>query len=208
MCGVGTVVAIVVGVVVVVALVVVGVAVAARISAKRTRDERTRRAQETASVMTPDGRVSPSAIKVGDVVAIKGVEHLVVGSVRYDEDGFEWREHLIEDVDRRWLSVEDDEGLLETVLWRQVKGSSLEPGPARVTHDGIDYDLDERGRATYTTAGVTGLPPRGQAEYADYVGPDGRRLGFERYTSGSWELATGTLVHPADLVVWTRSADA
>lgn len=203
---VGTVVIVVVVVVAVVALAVAAVVVAARLSARRARDARARQHAETARVMTPDGRISPVAITVGDVVNVKGTDNLVVGSVRYDEDGFQWLEHLLEDAERTWLSVEDDEGALETVLWRQVKGTGLEPGPAEVTWDGVAYTLDERGRAAYSGAGTTGLPAHGHMEYADYVGPDDRRLGFERFTSGSWEVALGRVLAPADLTIWARSA--
>lgn len=202
--------AVVVIVIVLLVAVVAAVAfvVAARVSAGQKRAERERQRQETAMVMTPDGRVSPTAIKVGDVLAIEGTDHLVVGSVRYEEDGFTWMEHLLEDTSRTWLSVEDDEGVLETVLWRQIKGTGLEPTGQQVTHDGVTYAFDERGRAAYSTGGSTGLPAQGHMEYADYQGPDGKRLGFERFTSGSWEVAAGAVVHPTDLTVWARSADA
>lgn len=199
---------VVVIVVLVVALAAVAVVVAARISARRTREARGRQHAATAAVMTPDGRLSPVAITVGDVVNIKGTDNLVVGSVRYDEDGFQWLEHLLEDTERTWLSVEDDEGVLETVLWRQVKGSTQEPGGAEVSLDGVTYAFQERGRAAYSTSGSTGLPAHGHMEYADYVGPDGHRLGFERFTSGSWEMATGVVLAPAEVTVWARSAGA
>ncbi len=56
-----------------------------------------------------EGRVDPREIKVGDVLGIEGSDFVVRGTLRFDQSGFTWAEHFIDDVhNRRWLSVEDD----------------------------------------------------------------------------------------------------
>lgn len=189
---------------VVVILVAVAIVVAVVLAARKRAAPAAPPPQPTSD----DGSFSPAAIKVGDVVTISGTDHLVVGSVRYEEEGFVWHEHLLEDDDRTWLSVEDDEGRTVTVLWAAVKGSGLEPTGDRVEHRDTTFAFQERGEATYTASGSTGVPAAGRMQYADYAAADGRRLGFERFTStGTWEVAAGVVVDSFDLRVWARSVE-
>jgi hypothetical protein len=153
----------------------------------------------------------PRRLKAGDVVRISGEagEWVVRGTLAFDEDGYRWKEHLLDgstaEGDRRhWLSVEEDEGGLELVLWDRLAGSDLTPDSAEVAHGGTAYRRDERGRARYASTGTTGAPEAGEAEYADYLPADGggRRLSFERYsTSGSWEVSLGRVVLPEGLSI-------
>ena len=145
----------------------------------------------------------PRAIRMGDVVNYDGSDFIVEGTLRFDEGGFVWQEHLVVDGERRlWLSVEDDEGELEVVEWQRHKGLGLEPGAKTIAHEGVNYELEERGRANYTSEGVTGALGGGVAEYADYAAGD-RRLGFERYTGeGDWEVSLGTKISPHALDIY------
>jgi hypothetical protein len=153
--------------------------------------------QEPAPRMDPfqadEGRVDPREIKVGDVVAIGGSDFIVRGTLRFDQSGYTWQEHFIDDVhNRRWLSVEDDEGL-ELCLWERRSPTEEVPGAAEVEVDGVRYRLREHGTASFTSEGTTGTAPSGQAEYYDYEAGD-RRLSFERVGTTSWELSTGRVV--------------
>ena len=132
-----------------------------------------------------------------------GSDFIVEGTLRFDEGGFVWQEHLLVDGERRlWLSVEDDEGELEVVEWRRHTGLGLEPGAKTISHEGVTYELEERGRADYTSEGVTGALGGGIADYADYAAGD-RRLGFERYTGeGAWEVSLGTKISPHELDIY------
>lgn len=145
----------------------------------------------------------PRALKVGDVVNHDGSDFIVEGTLRFDEGGFVWQEHLLVDGERRlWLSVEDDEGELEVIEWRRHKGLTLQPGAKTIEHEGVSYSLEERGRADYTSEGVTGGLGGGIAEYADYAAGD-RRLGFERYTAdGDWEVSVGQKISPLALDIY------
>ncbi len=120
----------------------------------------------------------PRALKVGDVVNHDGSDFIVEGTLRFDE------------------------GELEVVEWHRQKGLGLEPGPKAIEHEGISYALEERGRANYTSEGVTGALGGGVAEYADYAADD-RRLGFERYTAdGDWEVSLGRKISPHALDIY------
>ena len=162
--------------------------------------------------MAPGPLVSdPRRLKAGDVVRLSGEqgEWVVRGTLAFDEDGYRWKEHLLDGStaagDRRhWLSVEEGEGGLELVLWDRLPASDLTPDSAEVAHDGVAYRRDERGRARYASTGTTGAPESGTAEYADYLPAGGgeRRLSFERYSAGgSWEVSTGRVVLAESLTI-------
>jgi hypothetical protein len=146
--------------------------------------------------------IDPRRIKVGDVVAHEGRDFLVRGTLAFDQDGFVWHEHHLDDTTtRRWLSVEDDEEL-ELCLWQAVSAPDLAPGAAEVEHDGVTYRREEQGRATFTATGSTGTAPSGTVEYVDYEA-GARRLSFERYgASGDWEVAVGEVVNERTLDIY------
>ena len=142
-------------------------------------------------------------LKVGDVVAYEGDDFLVRGSLRFDENGYTWAEHLISNGEvQHWLSVEDDEGI-SVVLWQRVGRGELrgEPGAATVEHGGSTWSLQEEGEAAYRAEGTTGTAASGTARYADYRGPEGRLLSCERFGE-SWEVSVGHEVLPRTLDVF------
>lgn len=141
-------------------------------------------------------RSSVKGLRLGDVVAHDGHDSIVERSYRFREGGSRWEEHLLVDGDyRRWLSVEDDEGL-ECVLWERRPDPDLQPGAKAIDVDGVSYSFEEQGTADYTLEEAGGGPGgSGRAEYADYAGPGDKRLSFERYDgSGGWEVNVGTVV--------------
>jgi hypothetical protein len=140
-------------------------------------------------------------LKPGDVVNLDGADFIVEGTLRFEQDGFRWEEHRLVDGERsRWLSVEDDEGL-EVVVWDRAPAGELEPGAKRLSHEGVDYELLERGSASFTAEGSTATAPSGRAEYVEYAAGE-RRLAFERFgEEAGWELGTGAVVseHALDI---------
>jgi hypothetical protein len=149
-------------------------------------------------------RSDPRRITVGDVIRFDGRDFIVRGSIRFDQDGFSWQEHFLDDVEvKRWLSVEDDEGL-EIGFWTGLKGSDLQPGPKTIQHGGKTYELDEKGSARFTAVGTTGTGPSGRVEYYDYEAGD-ELLSFERYGEGDWEVATGRSVGEYELDIYPGS---
>lgn len=148
----------------------------------------------------PARAASVRDLRLGDVVRHEGRDYVVEGTIRFDEDGFTWAEHLLVDGEhKRWLSVEDDEGL-EVVFWDRLKAPHLQPGADRIPHEGVEYVLEERGTARFTAEGSTGTAPSGESEYADYEA-DGRLLSFERFGT-AWEVAVGTPVSEHALDVY------
>lgn len=141
----------------------------------------------------PAARSSVRGLRLGDVVAYEGHDCIVERTYRFREGGSRWDEHLVVDGDyRRWLSVEDDEGL-ECVLWERRPHPGLEPGDERIELDGTSYDFDEQGRADYTLEEASGPGGSGTAEYADYQAGE-RRLSFERFDGSGWEVNVGAVV--------------
>jgi hypothetical protein len=145
------------------------------------------------------------SLKLGDVVNFDGGDFIVEGTLRMEQDGFRWEEHRLVDGERsRWLSVEDDEGLVVAV-WQRAPAGEVEPGADRLSHEGVDYELDERGHANFTAEGSTGTAPSGRLEYVEYAAGD-RLLAFERYGGDAgWELGTGEVVSEHALDIYPAS---
>ncbi len=147
----------------------------------------------------------PRQLGPGAIVSHGGTDYVVRGSVTLREGPFVWWEHLLEgkaDEPPVWFSVEEDEGRLELVWWHKRSGLPAEPG-ASVTVDGVTFAVDENGRASYTTEGTTGLPAGGDMDYVDYSGPDGSKLGYERWAPGmAWEVSHGVPIRAGELTVY------
>jgi hypothetical protein len=179
------------------------------------RERSARRTGERAAPANPDPFSNRGGtdeelrrLKVGDVVTFQARDFVIRGTITFDEGGYTWAEHLLDDTrTKRWLSVEDDEGL-ELALWQRVALADLEAGAAgdrEVMSNGTTYRLQERGRARFSAVGATGTAAGGTAEYVDYAAADGQLLAFERYDDGDWEVGAGTPLHAGDLTVYPVS---
>jgi hypothetical protein len=193
---------------VVLVLVAVAIAVVVRLSQRRRREQGLADRARTTDPMAHGPLTSdPLRLKPGDVVRFRGeapvVDWVVRGTLAMDEDGYSWKEHLLDGSTaagelRRWLSVEQGEGGLELALWDRLPGSDLTPDAKEVAHDGVAYRRDERGRARYSSTGTTGAAASGEMDYADYLPAAGgvQRLSFERFSAGgSWEVSSGRLLN-------------
>jgi hypothetical protein len=192
----------------VVILLVVAVAVAVVLYRRYTAEQEARSRAASAPprdpLATESVRSDPRRITVGDVIRFDGRDFIVRGTIRFDQDGFQWQEHFLDDVEvKRWLSVEDDEGL-EIGFWTALKGADLQPGSKTIDHGGKTYELDEKGSARFTAVGTTGTGPNGRVEYYDYEAGDDL-LSFERYGEGDWEAATGRTVGEYELDIYPGS---
>jgi hypothetical protein len=149
----------------------------------------------------------PERISAGDVITFDAREWVVRGTLAMDEDGYQWREHLldasgIEGEARRWLSVERAESGLELVMWDRVRGAALTPDAAELTYEGTRYRRDEQGSARFSAIGSTGTATDGTMHYADYVSDTDALLSFERFSStGSWEMSVGHPVAAESLTI-------
>jgi hypothetical protein len=138
-------------------------------------------------------RGDPRQLKPGDLVELRGETFAVRGTLRLSQSGFEWTENFLDTGTGRkaWLSVEDDPDL-EVVLWHELTGVTLTPGPDALELDGRRYHSDEAGSAEFSSTGTTGLNQRGSMRYHDYEAGD-ERLSFEDFGSG-WESARGEVL--------------
>ena len=196
----------------VIVLVAAVVAVLVVVLQRRARDRGLAERARSVDPMASGPMVSdPRRLRPGDIVRISSEpgDWVVRGTLAFDEDGYRWSEHLLDGSTaagerRHWLSVEQDEGGLELVLWDRLPGSDLTPDASEVAHEGVAYRRDERGRARYSSTGTTGAPEAGTAEYADYLPAAGgdARLSFEHYSAGgSWEVSAGRVVLPESLTI-------
>lgn len=143
-------------------------------------------------------------LQPGDVVAVDGTEWLLRGTLAYEEDGYRWAEHLLDDTagTRRWLSVDASEGL-DVALWETVPLAAVtgEPGAGQLVIGGTGYLRTERGRARFTATGTTGTPASGTCDYADYRAISGPGLAAAEHYGGGWEVSVGRTANPHDIVV-------
>lgn len=149
----------------------------------------------------------PRKLRLGDLVEWpgSGTTHAVRGTVTLNEDGYTWKEHFIDPVrgQKRYLSVDPGDGDLEVAVWTEVEDDfDIRPNQREVSYAGVSYTRKERGRASYTTTGTTNLPPSGYVEYADFRGSHGRRLSFERFNGGRWELSVGEVIADNQLTIY------
>jgi Domain of unknown function (DUF4178) len=174
-----------------------------------------RRPRQTGQSARPGGRQDPLSFNSmpqfgygqlgpGAVVSHGGIDYMVRGSVTYRDGPYVWWEHLLEGGDQPiWFSVEEDDGRLELAMWVTRKDLRLQPGDQYVA-DGVTFRESERGRASYTSEGMTGLPASGEMEYLDCTNADKTALlSFERWAPGMpWEVSTGKPVLPGELLVY------
>lgn len=146
-------------------------------------------------------------LRNGDVIEYLGHKWFVRGRLDFNEEGYLWTEHLLDDADeKRWVCVEDDEGF-EVSLWHSLALGDIDQGAAGdrdVIVAGVAYRLQEQGTARFSALGSTGTAPSGNVDYADYKSKDGKLLGFEKFGS-SWEASVGEVLQPFELTVFPGS---
>ncbi|WP_312880184.1 DUF4178 domain-containing protein [Actinokineospora xionganensis] len=148
----------------------------------------------------------PRKLKAGDLVELRGESYMVRGTLRLDEGGWSWSEHLLEQTngERVWLSVEEDPEL-ELVAWTEVD-LDLAPGAKTLSHEGRQYRSDESGKAKFRSEATTGLNPEGVVKYHDYAAGDSL-LSFEAYGEADWEASTGVKLSTYDVRIYPASAE-
>jgi len=167
-----------------------------------TRTPRTGRQDPLAFNAMPE--FGPRQLGPGAIVSHGGTDYVVRGSVTYREGPFVWWEHLLEGGDQPiWFSVEEDDGRLELAMWVSRKDLTLQPGGPYVV-DGVTFHESERGHASYTSEGTTGLPAGGEMDFIDCANTDDSALlSFERWAADTpWEVSTGTPVRPGELTLY------
>lgn len=146
----------------------------------------------------------PRQLGPGAIVSHGNIDYVVRGSVTLRQGPFVWWEHLLEGgAEPLWFSVEEDEGRLELVMWTRRPDVTAQPG-GDVVVDGVSYAEVERGRASYTTEGTTGLPAGGEMDFVDYADTsESNLLGFERWAPDMpWEVSVGKSVVPGELKIY------
>ncbi|MGB8405229.1 MAG: DUF4178 domain-containing protein [Mycobacterium sp.] len=147
----------------------------------------------------------PKQLGPGAIVSYGAIDYVVRGSATYHEGPFTWWEHLLEGGQGEpiWFSVEEDEGRLELAFWTKRVDLALQPGGPQ-TVDGVVYHEVERGQASYTSEGTTGLAPAGQMLFVDYATDNhSSLLSFEQWGPGTpWEISIGRPMLPGELTVY------
>jgi LPXTG-motif cell wall-anchored protein len=129
-----------------------------------------------AEAMAPRDR-TPLTIRPGDVVSYIGTDYLVKARNLFDEEGFRWFEHELEDGSRRRVLV--------TCLDDRLRMYFMEPDPSLSAMIGenpsdslevglVRYRMVERGAAKVTREEEGPGSPPADARYWEYSGPGGK----------------------------------
>lgn len=155
-------------------------------------------------------RGDPLRIKAADLVELYGKTLAVRGTLRLSEGDYQWAEHFLDTGTgvKRWLSVEADPDV-QMVLWEEVTDTDLQPGARELSHEGVSFKSDEKGKARYVSEATTGLAPAGTLRYHDYAGPDGQKLSFEAFGDDArWEVAKGLTLDRGQVTIYHQSDEA
>ena len=121
---------------------------------------------------------------VGAASTVDGKRGVIKGTLLLSEAGDRWIEHLISDIDGAlyWLAIENFDRTRAT-RWDSLEVWDVSGGPddRQVIHDGATYRRNESGTVAFTSKGDTDMFETGTIDYVDFVGPNGVRIGFERY---------------------------
>jgi hypothetical protein len=155
--------------------------------------------------VTPE--VTVFSLRKGDVVQYMGTDYTVDSTIRYEQDGLGWQEHLLGGGDRdRWLIVEEDDRV--TIALVEViddpgglPTSAIESRP-QVTFRGEPYRLQESGhaRATRVLPG-SGTEQTVRCDYIDYERADGQVLSVEFWPPNDREISHGRKISGAALTI-------
>ncbi|WLR50210.1 DUF4178 domain-containing protein [Bacillus tianshenii] len=107
-------------------------------------------------------------IKVGDIVTYDLVDYQVVGTLSYNDHGFQWFAYQLQGTNETiWLSAEMDDQL-ELCIYKHANLKLTTPLPEKLEYDGVTYYLDEKGTANVRGEGrgrnVSGMT----IQYYDY----------------------------------------
>ncbi|RRO17289.1 DUF4178 domain-containing protein [Saccharopolyspora rhizosphaerae] len=194
---------------VVLVLLLIAVAVVAVVLGMRARGAERQGESGAAAPQDPFGtgdqdslRGDPRGLKAGDIVEIRSTTYTVRGSLRLDEGGWSWSEHLLDDSKgaQVWLGVEEDPDLVLT-MWTPVTGVGA-PGAPTLEHEGRTYRSGESGSASFRSEATTGLDAEGTVRYHDYESSDGALLGFESYGGAAWEATAGEKLGRYDVFIY------
>ncbi len=121
---------------------------------------------------------------VGAATLIEGERGVIRGTMIMDEAGDRWIEHLISDANGEmfWISIENYDRTVATV-WNDAEIFAVGGGPddRTVTWKSTSFKRSESGTAQFTSHGQLDVNAAGTVSYVDFSGPDGQRLGFERF---------------------------
>lgn len=213
-----------VGIIIGAVIVIAAIAVALRIRSKRNHIS-SPKAHPMSARATGDGAqvavfddsaFEPVNITLPDILQFELGAYLIYGIIRnhirgavtYQEGKYIWKEYYLSDTS--WLGAEEDDGP-ELISWERIVASDLEPnGKKPLVHQGVTYEFNERGSASYRVEGHAGdLSGSGTMEYVDYATPDGQNhLSLERYDGdGDWEAALGESVVISMIEYYPPSAE-
>ena len=145
------------------------------------------------------GGVNLMQLKIGDIVSHFGTDYMLEGKLTYWEDGYTWITYMLVDgPNKRWLAVEDDDGL-EVSLWDEIRDLPLNnPPPEFIDYQGERFRMVEGGDARVNQEGKTGNKTGLQTRYFEYDGEGDSSISVEVW-GNSVEVSIGKVINPAEL---------
>ncbi len=135
-------------------------------------------------------------LDLNDIVSFLGTDYMVEGEVKYNQEGYTWKEYMLVDgEDIRWLCVEQDDQL-EVSFWEQIKDLQvMPPVEENLEYEGTMYRMFERGQARAEQRGETGRKQKHKVKFWEFEGNDGEYLAVEKWGS-EIEVSKGRDIEP------------
>lgn len=146
-------------------------------------------------------------LKLQDIVTYDLEDYIVVGKIVYEDSGYEWISYQLRgDNQNLWLSYEvDDE--IEIGIYETTKMKLEEPLKQKITVDGFDYELDEKGQSHIRAKeGQAGAAVGQQVHYWSYESEeaDYEYLSIEKW-GGDLEVSKGYSIREGELTIIAAS---
>jgi hypothetical protein len=143
-----------------------------------------------------------AALGPGVLVRHRGERLIVERTLHFANGDERWVEHRLADDGRGrslWLEIQRRDGL-EIFVYERLPDGGDPPSGDELARDGVAYTFSERGSASYRSEERAGPAKQGSVEFVEYAAGR-RRLAYERFDAGRWEISTGQRAEPADLEV-------
>ena len=140
-------------------------------------------------------------LKINDIVSYYENDYIVTAINNYNNEGYKWKEYLLEDGnERRWLSAEQDDEI-ELGLLEPVDDLKLHKEPAnQIKYRNIAFSLDEKGIASVSKITKDGPSSKSErCKYYEYSGGDDNLLAIEDWGNGSFEVSFGKEIKESDI---------
>lgn len=160
------------------------------------------RANKTAKMGPQDNQITVLNMKAGDIVSIEGTDYEVKGYLKFNDEGFRWKEYKLKDsMKTYWLSVEQDDDI-EICLYQEVVAITTE-APRVYEYKGITYYMQEGSDAIVEDVhGEVNSKKGEEVDYYEYCDEDGTKFLSIEIWNGRVEMGIGRKIEEYNVDIY------